>query len=439
MCSNKFCFKILFSFSIVFLVLSYFFYTQVSVLLPHQDIDSSAYIGNGLLFYNQSSFGAHSSMPYYGLGYPFFIGLIFKIFGPEINYVIFFQILISLLSGFLIFATTRRLFGLNAAAISFVLVVFNVGYLTFSQFILTEILLAFFLLLFFERFTKFLQSGGYKPLAFSAFALGLSIWIKPAAIYFPIILVLFLAVLKSVTCCFRQRFFRSLVFLFAFSIPVFACMMHNKIFFDRFELPTLSKVNLYHWYFPNVFAEEKGSDSVVERELLALLPEETVETMFWQKAMQKPSLFIYVWCKNVLKTCVGLFTSNLKILVNGNIRAGNVSFFKMEKLSIVGRMHAYIAGGSIKKWVCFLAYYEALWTVIRWFLCFITLFFLIWLKKFDLAIFIFFYLLYFAFITGHDGCARFRMLFEFVLIILAAGGIEKLWNRYFGRRDIRSF
>jgi hypothetical protein len=43
------------------------------------------------------------------------------------------------------------------------------------------------------------------------------------------------------------------------------------------------------------------------------------------------------------------------------------------------------------------------------------------------------YLAYFSLITGHDGCARFRMLFEFVLIVLAALGVWALTTQAQGR------
>ena len=38
---------------------------------------------------------------------------------------------------------------------------------------------------------------------------------------------------------------------------------------------------------------------------------------------------------------------------------------------------------------------------------------------------------FFSFITGHDGCARFRMMFEFLLIILSAFGFSRLFSNSF--------
>jgi len=38
-------------------------------------------------------------------------------------------------------------------------------------------------------------------------------------------------------------------------------------------------------------------------------------------------------------------------------------------------------------------------------------------------------------VTGHDGCARFRMMIEFLLIVLAAGGLNHCVNSL-GRKQV---
>ena len=117
------------------------------------------------------------------------MGIIFKIFSPQIEWIILIQILLTLLSAFLIFVTARRLFNETVGLIAFALTCINVGFLTFSQFILTESFLALFLILFFERFTAYLYDNNRKNLGHAAIALGLSVLIKPAALYYPILLL----------------------------------------------------------------------------------------------------------------------------------------------------------------------------------------------------------------------------------------------------------
>jgi hypothetical protein len=37
------------------------------------------------------------------------------------------------------------------------------------------------------------------------------------------------------------------------------------------------------------------------------------------------------------------------------------------------------------------------------------------------------YLFYFSIITGHDGCARYRLMFEFILILLSSYAICRVF------------
>ena len=127
-----------------------------------------------------------------------------------------------------------------------------------------------------------------------------------------------------------------------------------------------------------------------------------------------------------MKTFLGLFTSNLRLLVDDKIRGGDVSFFKTHG-NFLQKCWQYIVGGTNKTGVVVVGCFEALWTVIRYLLIALAVFFLCWSCQWKLLYFLSSYIGYFAMITGHDGCARFRMLFEFVLIILAAYG---LWIVY---------
>lgn len=144
----------------LFCLFSWFLYQEVSPVRSHCDIDSSAYLEKGLLFCQTNSFVSPSqTQPYYTMGYPFFIGLLYKTFGPlchpelvsgstPINIIILFQLLLALLSCFLIARIAQRFFGKQAGIIAAGLFSINLGYLVFTQFILTEMLLSFLLLLF---------------------------------------------------------------------------------------------------------------------------------------------------------------------------------------------------------------------------------------------------------------------------------------------------
>jgi hypothetical protein len=99
------------------------------------------------------------------------------------------------------------------------------------------------------------------------------------------------------------------------------------------------------------------------------------------------------------------------------------------KVHYAQRVHAYIKSGATQSWVVVVGYLEyplviaTLTFVFDWHALVGTK------RRFDLVWLFTVYLAYFSLITGHDGCARFRMLFEFVLILLAALGIWALTTK----------
>ncbi len=417
--------------SVMFCALSWFFYYQVSSREPHCDIDSKAYLERGYLWYQTNRFVTPQSpdQPYYALGYPFLIGMIYKLVGgPSMLALILFQILLSLLSMFLIMRSAQRLFGQRAGPIAAMLCAFNLGYLVFTQFVLTEIVLSFLLLLFFERMTAWLVNRHYSLLVYAALALGCSIIIKPAALYFVIPMIVWFVLFGPVSL--SKRFIQALVFAFFFYLPVVGYMTYNAYAFDNFALGTLDRVNLYYWYFPNVLAAENATTSDSERNnLLALSGGHhdmaVVGPLFWNKLLHQPFLFVRVWLTNVGKTLVGLYATNLKVLVEPSVHGGAISYFKMQG-GVFAKAWQYVTAGATHQWVIVVGMFEALWSVLRYLLCLIACIALLRRKDYAMLALCCLFIAYFSLITGHDGCARFRMMFEFLLIALAAGGIKKV-------------
>ncbi len=423
----------------IFITLSYLLYQQAAHKPhPHTDVDSKAYINGGELFHQDKSFNRLGYLPYYTLGYPFFIGMLYTLFNQNnLLIILIAQVLLSLLSGLLIFKTTRQLFGNKPALISSLLFSCNLGFLLFSQFILTEILLAFLLLLFFERFSHFLITKNLVALAGAGFTLGLSILIKPAAIYYPLCLVFFIIIthirhpresgdpyLKTIA-----------LFLIMFYIPIIGYRVHNKITFDSFSIGSLSEVNILFWFFPHVLAENNNTTSDHEREQLKKL-ERThglagVRSFLWEQINHNPLIVMYAWLKNTFKTWFGLYAANLKILVDPAIFSGQFSFFRMHG-SFYDRVKFYVIGNTNLYWVKVVGLLEFLWQSIRYLLVTIGIGYLLHKRQWMLLLFFLSYLSYFSLITGHDGCARFRMMFEGQLIMLSALGA---WTLLSTRKD----
>ncbi len=403
---------------------SYFLSSQIQSVFKNQDVDSKAYLANAKLFYKNNSFAwsgtAYKKYPYYTLGYSFIIAMLFKLFGDHNIVIILFQVLLSLLSAILIFDIARKIAGNFSGVIAYLFVCFNLGFLTFSQFILTEVVLSFFLILFFNRFFYFLSNKDDFILAQAAFALGLSVLIKPAAIYFwPLLLPCFLVKEKKVIFSFVRR---SMVWGFAFYLPLAGYALHNKVIFDRWYVCALDQENMIYWFFPNVLAAQNNSDQNTEREKLRSIPHEVAQEKFFTTLLQRPFLFGAVWLKNVLKTWVGLFVTNLKVLIEPGVNGGDISFFKTSG-TLISRINSYVQVGTQRYWIILLGYYELLWSITRFVLFFVGIGVMIAWHKIIESYTIMIFLAYFSLITGHDGCARFRMMFEWLLLIMASIGL----------------
>ncbi len=402
-------------------------YHYVNGAHPHQDVDSKAYLANAQIFVQNNSFAwpesTQGAYPYYTLGYALILALIFKIFGVIFSWVIIIQVLLALVIALLLFDIGRKIANTTVGVIAYILATVNLGFLVFSQFLLAELWLSFFLVLFFHRFITYLGSQQFTTLAQAAFILGISVLIKPAALYFwPLLLPLIWVVEKK---SFKIFFAALALWCIAFYLPIGGYLVQNKVTFGRWYVSALDDENIFYWFFPNVLAHKNGTDQNLEREQLRALSKSDVHKKFLFELCDAPDRFIGVWLKNVSKTWFGLFATNLKVLVEPCVNGGDISYFKTRG-SILDRIHSYVSAGATQSWVVVVGYLEVLWSLLRLFLSLIGMLWLVKNHRWSLLWLCVAYLTYFSLITGHDGCARFRMLFEFILILLAALGIWAL-------------
>jgi hypothetical protein len=203
-------------------------------------------------------------------------------------------------------------------------------------------------------------------------------------------------------------------------------MTYNYYAFDRFGFGPLDRINLYYWFLPNVLAAQNGTTSDAERlrlQAMATAPNDfsAVSALFGQTVRERPLLCGKVWMTNVVKTALGLYTTNLKVLVEPGVHGGDISFFKEKSL------WGYIKAGATKPWVIAVGVFEVLYSALRYLLCLAAFFVFYRRRQYVLLILCLGVLGYFFMITGHDGCARFRMMIEWLLMVLAAGGLDALW------------
>lgn len=417
--------------AILFLLFSAFLYQAVPLETSCFTLDSTGYDREACHLCDTGNLPEKAQVQ--TIGYHLFVALMYKVFGHIYWPIIWLQILFSLCSIWLTYLIACYFFNARVAGLTAVLCAVNVGFLVYPQFILAEALLLFFVLLFVERYLAFWRSKRLITLVQAGLAGGFSVIIKPAVLIFFFFAAPFLLIQSSF---FKRRFHAFLFFLLSFLIPVFSYLSFNKAYYDHFNLAPMASLNIYHVFLSKVIAHvEHIPVEEAERKIPPFNKENPLDEtgwngakkMFWDYAMHHPFACIYVWLQNVSKTLFGLFSTQLKVLLSPCVKGGDVSFFVFNG-SLVSRAYQYIVTGSSSAWVSLIAFLEAFWSIIRYFLVLITLISLLRVRRYRSVLFFLVYVFCFSFITGFDGCARYRILFEPLLIIFAAAAIEELYD-----------
>jgi hypothetical protein len=249
----------------------------------------------------------------------------------------------------------------------------NIGYLILPQFILSESLTIFFLILFVERFFYFIQTQKLFPLALAGLALGAATLINPATLYFIIPLIIFIACTTK-----HKKLLALLLFTASFFIPI-------------------TSYQAYQYSHKEVLTQEQN--------LKVIYPSSPIRKM--------------------LKTHLDLYTTNLKVLIEPTQAITSFSTHG----PIFTRIKDYITTGTTHTWLKIIGLIEFIWNLLKYLLALLALLWLLRQKQWGILFFFTSYIFYFSLVTGFDGCARYRTMFDFLLLILAAIGIWTLLDK----------
>lgn len=417
--------------SFIFILISFFLNLKIHELMPverqHFEVDSVTYDYFANNFAKTNSLvdpKAPSKIPTIALGYPLILGTLYKIFYRNLDIILIFQIILSLLCMLLIFNICLYLFNLDVAVIALIISSLNLGFLIYSQYILTEITLVTFLLLFCERFIKFYMSHSLYALFAAGFFLGCSIAIKPAALFYFLIPALMISFISNN----KANAKLSLIFICAFSIVPMLYIFRNKLVYDSFSICPLAKTNLHHYFLPKLISsiEDTSEQEALKKVRIMQKPERELKIL----VKKYPTIAAQIWIKNVFKTFFGLHTTALKRLLEPKLKSGECSFFKVNGSTFFERIKNYIEYGTNSIGIQVIGFLEFITILACYLLSAITLFNLGINKRWFILSFILSFIFYFTIITGHDGCGRFRMMIEPWLIICEAAGIYLIYSYF---------
>lgn len=405
----------------IYTLFSYVIYQAIPHEQAYLEVDSVLYdrIARNFAQYNQLKDPHHpKSVPLQPVGYPFFMGLIYKVWGYSYNAIIIIQLVAAWCCALLTFLIAYHLFDVYVARIALLFFAFHIGFLTYPFFILAEIVTVFFVLLFWWLFLL-------RRYAFAGLSAGLSVVIKSVILlYIPISAL-------AIICIARKRPISTLLlFIGTTSIPIIGYMTYNYCVWGYWQIAPLTSLNIYQVFFSKILASlwgdtpEKHIKTVLQFKGEHYFDESgwrDARALFWTYFKQEPVVYVYVWMQNVSKSMCGLFSTQLKVLLDPMLKGGSCSFFATNG-TFLDRIGAYLWQGAHSWTMRVVVVYEALWSVMRIGGFMIGLFMLMNKKYYVMTFLIISFIMQCVLITGFDGCARYRLICEpLILVVVAAG------------------
>ena len=396
----------------------------------HKPMDAQGYHSTAMRFVEKGTLLSVSKSPLnHPIGYPFFLGLFYKIWGNEVWKIVLFQVLLMLISLVAWYYIIKRLFDENIASYTYLLSIINLGFLIYPQLVLVEVGQFFLCTLFFERLSQFYCASKKTFLVQSGFFLGLSIWLKPSALYFPLYCVPFLLGIwlwKRTSILYDFLFFSA-----GFYIPVMLYSLYNYMMFGYIKISYISEYGQYFFLHKKLL--EQIHPSWTERTLSVLLHSHfNTEYMrldyrywsdggkfFYQTCWSYPVLVGRHIILNVIKTIIAPCISQWRMYLDTSLIAPyTVSFFQNPKgylipistNSLMGRVMGYGIFYSLLQWALMVCGWRKLLKT----------------NKELFLLFGFVIVSYFSLITFPDGGGRYRLIFEPLFICSAALGFVYL-------------
>lgn len=392
------------------------------------DVDSSHYVNLADWFLNNGLFvPAWSGLPSTCFGYSVFIALARGVYDSLMS-VVALQVLLGLCVVLLTHRLARIWFGPRAAFVAVVFAACNIGLLTYPQMFLMDMFVCFLLTITFERLSTFFQMNSMGALGAGGLVLGLVHATRPLGFFYLPLVLVFIYVLSSLKV--SRKHSAAILFCVAFGLPVVGVCARNYSMYDVWRVQGIASENM-QWFLTKAMLGIRGGDlQQKDRDKIAEIHAETYSTekgdlshmyeLFLKTLIRNPLSIVVSMGREMSKTLGGLYSTQLKMLFRGGqwkIR----SFFEGD-LPLWERVHLYCAHGASSRLLVMVAMMEGVWQFIRYVLIAFCVFFLIRLRKWNLLLFFLMTILCFVGMTFFDGCARYRLMIEPLLLVLTAGG-----------------
>jgi 4-amino-4-deoxy-L-arabinose transferase-like glycosyltransferase len=248
--------------------------------------------------------------------YPLFIALIYFLGGQNLVLIMTAQILLDIITIYLTYVLASSFFPKPVALIGALIMAINIDSITYDYYYLSETLSTFFTIAGLLTWVKGTREGWPGWFMLGAFFMGLSVLTRPIALYLPIVLMLWLSVMRERPL--RERLFHAGAYAVTFLLVLWPWIIRNHNVTGLATVSTISHYNLLYFNAVSLEAEVRDvGEGQVRREFLALQDQKLeelglektpgnaarVQSMLGREIiLSNPVLYIYVHLKSDLNS-----------------------------------------------------------------------------------------------------------------------------------------
>ena len=195
-------------------------------------------------------------------GYPFFLFLVYKIFGVNPQAARILQVLMLLSVSVIVYYVSGRIFNSSVAKASSILAVVYPMFNILTASLLSEILACWLIMAFFLLFYFAVSKKKYYLYGVSGIFLGLALMVKFAFIFMSFIIFAFIVFYKFKED-WKGNIKRAVIFGFFLSLIIAPWLVRNYVYFNKISLASRGGVLIYARALKNTYDSESAAKYVV--------------------------------------------------------------------------------------------------------------------------------------------------------------------------------
>lgn len=186
-------------------------------------------------------------------GYPFFLSIVYRIFGVRPAIALFFQILLSGFIPIFLYLNAELLFSKRIAKIAAVLSIFEPVSIIYSNILLSETLFVLFLLMSTYFLIESLKQKDTPAFILSAITAGMAAYLRPIMLYAPCMYAALYIIASRLPVRDRLKYAAGMILITG--LTVLPWMVRNYMVDGYKGFCSIQDINLYHWRAAGVVAE----------------------------------------------------------------------------------------------------------------------------------------------------------------------------------------